>query len=297
MQMKNYLLSSIFLGSLGSLGCAGEFNPDLSNLDTDTEVGTSEDPDGDSATSTSGAPTTSENPTGGSTTGSGGEPTMTASAGGTDSSDTGESVCGDGVVEGDEECDGTDLFEATCEDGDLYGGGQVGCSMDCSLDFAECEEMMYVQRFATGTMPLEVQLLGSVLPLLQDFTVSWQGQEQWGGGCLDNSPGNDWCMETGDIDDGQMSGFRIQLMFSAPGEVRFWTSRWTEKFDVFQFSIDGIVVEEKGGLHLAWEESVHQISTSGLHQFTWAYRKDASITEGADAIWIDAITVTNAEPV
>ena len=37
--------------------------------------------------------------------------------------------------------------------------------------------------------------------------------------------------------------------------------------------------------------------TSGVHILTWAYWKDGSTSEGFDKVWVDAITVTNAEPI
>lgn len=64
------------------------------------------------------------------------QPTPTASAG------TG-SVCGNGIIEGDEECDGTNLFEQTCDD--VVGGGDttacsgtLKCTPQCKLDTSAC---------------------------------------------------------------------------------------------------------------------------------------------------------------
>ena len=45
--------------------------------------------------------------------------------------------CGNGVLEGDEECDGEDLNDATCES-EGFAGGELGCNEDCSFDIGEC---------------------------------------------------------------------------------------------------------------------------------------------------------------
>jgi cysteine-rich repeat protein len=46
--------------------------------------------------------------------------------------------CGDGVVGGDEACDGEDVQGETCE-ALGYHGGQVLCTSDCTLDISVCE--------------------------------------------------------------------------------------------------------------------------------------------------------------
>ena len=48
-----------------------------------------------------------------------------------------EGECGNGVVEGDEECDTDDLGDADCvQQG--YTGGTLACLGDCSFDTALC---------------------------------------------------------------------------------------------------------------------------------------------------------------
>ncbi len=57
-----------------------------------------------------------------------------------DDSATGDPVCGDGVVEGTEQCDGDDLGDLGCTDlSDLFEGGQLTCSASCMYDTSECE--------------------------------------------------------------------------------------------------------------------------------------------------------------
>lgn len=47
--------------------------------------------------------------------------------------------CGNGVIDSNEECDGTDLGGFTCEDFDLTGGaGGLSCNVDCTLNTSSC---------------------------------------------------------------------------------------------------------------------------------------------------------------
>ena len=48
------------------------------------------------------------------------------------------SECGNGSLESSEECDGADLGDLTCQEIG-FSGGTLGCRVDCSLDFKECE--------------------------------------------------------------------------------------------------------------------------------------------------------------
>lgn len=47
------------------------------------------------------------------------------------------SVCGNGVAEGGEDCDTTDLKSATCQ-GLGYNGGKLACNISCSYDTSVC---------------------------------------------------------------------------------------------------------------------------------------------------------------
>jgi len=50
-----------------------------------------------------------------------------------------EPVCGDGVREGAEECDGDDFIEGTCSDWDAtFIGGQLRCNLNCRINLSGC---------------------------------------------------------------------------------------------------------------------------------------------------------------
>lgn len=97
----------------------------------------------ETATSTSG-PSTSSDPSSDST-GEDGSTTEDETTGGvkgessSGSSSTGTTIaCGDGIAEGDEDCDGDDLLAMTCEDMGDFTGGTLACAGDCTFDTSEC---------------------------------------------------------------------------------------------------------------------------------------------------------------
>ncbi len=47
------------------------------------------------------------------------------------------SVCGDGIIEGEEDCEGGDLNSQTCESLG-YGPGILSCDIACSFDTSDC---------------------------------------------------------------------------------------------------------------------------------------------------------------
>lgn len=274
--------TTIIFTILLAAGCA-DFNPDLTGLDTSTgaetgaetgdETGDESGMDSDSATSTSG-------PDMGSTgDGDGDTETDTGTEG---------SLCGDDVAEGTEECDGDDLAGASCEDGDFYGGGSVGCTMDCTLDFSACEDLAYEQKFVDGTVPPEAQLLGLVPPQIL------QGSSTMIGGCFEGP--DDHCVQMGPMADDDTSTIRIDLDFAAPGEVRSWVAGYTEKFDVLEVRLNGDLKCEYSENFLAWQECVIAVDAAGVYTLVWSYTKDGSTSEGYDTVWVDSITATNAEP-
>lgn len=50
-------------------------------------------------------------------------------------------MCGDGVREGDEACDGADLGEMSCADVGEFVGGRLSCDAACAFDTSACMEM------------------------------------------------------------------------------------------------------------------------------------------------------------
>ncbi len=65
-------------------------------------------------------------------------PAMFSACSGDDAAGTQPSLCGNGVVDDGEECDGTALGDATGCEGLGYYGGTLGCRSDCTYDTEEC---------------------------------------------------------------------------------------------------------------------------------------------------------------
>ncbi|HEY2388703.1 MAG TPA: hypothetical protein VGK30_17240 [Candidatus Binatia bacterium] len=72
-------------------------------------------------------------------------PTPSATAHVPTPSPTSTAVCGNGIVEGDEECDGNAFDDSTCledictcEDFCDDAGGRLACNRDCTADFSRC---------------------------------------------------------------------------------------------------------------------------------------------------------------
>jgi len=51
-------------------------------------------------------------------------------------SDGGEELCGDGIINGEDECDGTNLNGKTCAEG--RGNGALSCKADCTFNYSGC---------------------------------------------------------------------------------------------------------------------------------------------------------------
>jgi hypothetical protein len=64
--------------------------------------------------------------------------TTTAASTSSTTESTGGPECGDGIVEGDEACDGARLGGLDCAGMPEYGGGTLACADDCALDTSGC---------------------------------------------------------------------------------------------------------------------------------------------------------------
>lgn len=74
--------------------------------------------------------------------------------------------CGNGVVEGDEECDGEELDGEACEDVGVFDGGDLACARDCTFDTSACmepetESMVVINEFSSASPdPIELYNAG-----------------------------------------------------------------------------------------------------------------------------------------
>lgn len=70
-----------------------------------------------------------------------------------------DTVCGDEVREGDEQCDVDDLGGNTCESLDIgFSGGTLGCKQSCSFDIDECvtDSLIVLNEMSASTDAIEI---------------------------------------------------------------------------------------------------------------------------------------------
>ena len=122
--------------TMGLLACASDFNPDLGDdgglADGDDAGDGGEDGSDDDG---------SED--GDSDDGSSEDGEDTGDGEDTSGSDEIPESCGDGVADPDEECDGFELRETSCEDlespgAGAFNGGALTCADDCTFDTSAC---------------------------------------------------------------------------------------------------------------------------------------------------------------
>ena len=66
--------------------------------------------------------------------------TISDGKGGTDTATVNVTVynCGDGIIQGTEQCDGNAFGSLTCENQGYTGGGSLICATDCTIDTSDC---------------------------------------------------------------------------------------------------------------------------------------------------------------
>ena len=90
------------------------------------------------------------------------------------------------------------------------------------------------------------------------------------------------------INDNQTSTMEIDIDVLYDGDVSFMKKVSSESnYDFLKFYIDGQLQGEWGG-EVNWSPESFFVS-AGQHTFSWIYSKDASVSSGADAAWVDYI--------
>jgi len=99
-----------------------------------------------------------------------------------------------------------------------------------------------------------------------------------------------YCARSGSINHGQTSTLQLDLDVAIPTVLQFWCRTSSEAgFDHLEFRLDGVRVARWSG-EVGWTEFARAVEP-GHHRFAWTYRKDASLAYGADAAWIDLVTL------
>ena len=95
------------------------------------------------------------------------------------------------------------------------------------------------------------------------------------------------CARSGDIGDNQST--TLETTVTGPDTLSFWWKVSSEPTDPLIFLLDGVEKSRIGG-EVDWTHLTFDL-TSGAHTLIWRYQKDVSKALGADAGWVDQITI------
>jgi hypothetical protein len=235
-------------------------------------------------------------------------------------------LCGNGLVEQAEGCDGPLGALITCETEGFSDGTLVCDTTTCQLDTSGCS--LCGDDEITGNEACDGSDLagqscqslgfdGGELGCDADCSVDFAGcsggqyvQDFEGGalpGELTTSGDAVWIVDmtspitgsysahSGNIDDSESSVLTLQATFAIAGTVEFRHVESTEdNFDYLEFWIDGAMQDEWSGVTAEMTESYPV--AAGNHTFEWRYTKDGSLDEGTDTVWIDDIVLVGGVP-
>lgn len=253
---------------------------------------------------------------GGGAGGSGSTGSMTKSTG------TKGSDCGNGVIDGGETCDGTNLNGRTCESLE-FAGGTLSCDGACKLDTSACiatqcdngtieegeecdgtdlgSETCVSSGFAGGQLECSpdtclIDTSNCKEALAEDFeggalpagwsTTSWTVSSGI-------THAGTYAFRSGFISDYGLTTATVTVQADTPGSISFYHQESTESgYDYLQFYINGVMQAQWSGL-TAWQLATYPLSV-GTNQLEWRYTKDGSLSAGSDAVFVDDITAMNA---
>lgn len=106
-----------------------------------------------------------------------------------------------------------------------------------------------------------------------------------------------FALKTDEIDDGETAGLDMTGFFAA-GTVTFHVKISSEpNFDVLQFYVDGVLRQSWSGTAVpGWQTYTTTITPAAIHTLRWLYVKDASVSVGADAAYIDGLVTPSFTP-
>jgi hypothetical protein len=89
---------------------------------------------------------------------------------------------------------------------------------------------------------------------------------------------------------GNSQSSRVSTTVAGPATVTFrWRADTEANRDIVRLKLDGVVQASLSG-RTEWVSGTVNVS-SGSHTLEWDYTKDASVSEGADAVWLDRVAV------
>jgi hypothetical protein len=196
--------------------------------------------------------------------------------------DTSEcSICGDGVQQGPEDCDGIDFGGETCASIG-FDMGNLGCNLaTCQFVYTGCSGGQYFQDFEAGP------------PLPPEFVTG--GAMNWSVTNMNVINGS-FSATSNDLGEGQNNFLRLQASYAVAGTISFWHDEDSEaNFDYLEFWMDGVQQQEWAG-QLPPAQHMQNVP-AGVHTFEWRYTKDGIVSVGLDRVWVDDITLVGGVPI
>jgi hypothetical protein len=124
----------------------------------------------------------------------------------------------------------------------------------------------------------------------EEFPWNTFGDKPWFPQTIVTSDG-EHAAQSGDVRDGESSAFQVSVI--GPVAVRFrWKVSSEANYDALELRIDG-ELEAKISGEVDWQEKVVAVPT-GVRTLSWQYRKDGSISTGADGGWLDRFQIDNS---
>lgn len=132
-------------------------------------------------------------------------------------------------------------------------------------------------------------------PAVETSNWVWttSGNAAWFGQTLVTHDGVD-AAQSGSVTHSQTSS--VQTTVSGPGTLSFWWKVSSEEwFDSLNLYVDGLLQDGLSG-ESGWRQKVAAM-TAGTHVLKWSYLKDASVSAGSDAGWLDQVFMATNPPV
>ncbi len=136
----------------------------------------------------------------------------------------------------------------------------------------------------------------------EDFEPVFKSRLNWGDGGTKKweNDGTEFfagknSIRSGQINKNEFSSLIYPCNVSICDFVSFWSKTSSNQQDKLQFIVDGILVEEWGGL-TEWSFHSYKIE-SGNHQLEWRFTKNTDASAGFNAAWLDNIHLPIHEPV
>lgn len=145
-----------------------------------------------------------------------------------------------------------------------------------------------VAGFGTKAVTFTIVAVIGVPTALDAPALTWStgGDGYWFGQAVTTHDAAD-AVQNGDI--GDLKSSWVQTQVTGPGTLTFWWRVDSEAtYDFLRFSIDGTEQEKISGV-VNWEQKSYPIP-AGTHAVRWTYTKDETVSDGADAGWIDEVT-------